>query len=141
MNRTIRIAAIRLAGATTLALLAGAAVAQSQIVRVDALANCVNVFSTENAPNPLVLRNIEAGTYAVKVKSSTADFCDGGGCPHPDVALTIYANPYIDDTFVVSSKATKLTFTDPVNFLGFYFPDSNCGDNTGHSVIQLTKLD
>ena len=55
--------------------------------------------------------------------------------------LTLYANPYVDDSVVIVTKATKITFTDSANFLGFYFPDSNCGDNTGHTVVQLQKLD
>ena len=54
--------------------------------------------------------------------------------------LTLYANPYVDDSVVIVTKATKITFTDPANFLGFYFPDSNCGDSTGSSVIQFVKL-
>lgn len=62
-------------------------------------------------------------------------------CPHPNVALTLHAAPCVDDTFVISTKATKLPFTDSANVLGFCFPDSNCGDNIDPSVVQLTKLD
>lgn len=141
MNHALHTTAIRIVGAAALALIAGTAGAQTQTIRVEALANCVNVFTAEGAPAPLGLRDILPGTYAVKVKSSTADFCGDTSCPHPNVALTIYAAPYVSDTFIISPKATKLTFTDPANFLGFYFPDSKCDDNIGQSVVQLTKLD
>jgi hypothetical protein len=141
MNHALNTTAIRIAGAAALALATCTAFAQTQTIHVDALAQCVNVFSPESAPAPLVLRDILPGSYSIKVKSSTVDFCGGMSCPHPNVALTIYAVPYVADTFIIGTKATKLTFTDSANFLGFYFPDSNCGDNIGESVVQLTKLD
>ena len=141
MNHALHTTAIRIAGAAALALIAGTAGAQTHTIQVDALAHCVNVFSAESARAPLELRDILPGTYSVKVKSSTVDFCGAFSCPHPNVALTIHAAPYVADTFIISPKPRKLTFTDSANFLGFYFPDSNCGDNIGQSVVQLTKLD
>jgi len=123
-----------------LALAAGTASAQTQTVRVDGLANCINVVVAGLPVNPMVVQNIEPGTYQIKVKSSTVDFCGGTSCKHPNVVMTIYANPYIDDTFVISSKVTTVTFADSVNSMAFYLPDSNCGDNIGVTQVSLKKI-
>jgi hypothetical protein len=140
MNHALRTNTRRIAAALVLAGLAGAALAQTQTVRVDGLANCIDVFEANGPVNPVALDSIEPGTYSVKVKSSTVDFCGGTTCPHTNVALTIFADTYIDETFVISPKVTKVTFGSTFNLLRFYFPDSNCTDNIGHAVVQLTKM-
>jgi hypothetical protein len=140
MNPALRTTTIRLAAAAALALSAGAALAQTQSVRVDGLANCINVFDSGGSVSPAVLDSIAPGTYSIKVKSSTVDYCGGTTCPHTNVALTIYADTYVNETFIISTKATKVTFGSTFNLMRFYFPDSNCSDNIGNATVQLTKM-
>ena len=138
MQSAIHKTGTRFAATIALALLATAAVAQTTKVNVDALANCANLNG--GAAITSVYTGLVAGTYAVKVKSSSATYCANGGCAHPDVAITIDdgVNFHTDTVLIGSAKATTLTFGGPAHVWA-YFIDTQCEDNAGHSVLQFTQ--
>jgi len=138
MNTTLFKTSTRIAATIALACLAGAALAQTTKVNVDAVANCADLGGA-GAVAP-VYTDLVAGTYAIKVRSSTATYCANGGCAHPTVAITIDDGVnYHTDTFEISAtKATNVTFGGAAHVWA-YFIDTQCSDNAGKSVLQFTQ--
>lgn len=146
MNRSICKTTVRFTGAVALVVVAAIANAQTFDLVVDGKANCFDLTPGGNGGNVAAQLELPAGpgTYTVKVKSSTTAFCSEGRCLQPDVALNLWGGSvsYYEPFLVkpgVKGLAKPTLVVGNGGTVYAYVMDNPCGDNSGKTVLAITK--
>jgi hypothetical protein len=143
MNRFHCKSTVRLAGAAALFVASAVANAQAVDFVVDGLANCFDLSPGGSGGNAAAQYVLSAGTYTVKVKSSTTAFCSGGRCLQPAVALNLWGGNSYYEPFLLKPGVKGMTKqTLAVANGGTLYAqvmDGACGDNSGSTTLSITK--
>ncbi len=141
MNPTLFKATVRLSGAAALAMVATFASAQTSTLTVHGQANCFDLTPGANGGNVAAQMELQAGSYTVKVKSTDIAFCSGGRCLQPAVALNLWGGNSYYEPLLVKPGSKKGFVLLNGGTLYAHVMDNPCGDNSGTTVLAITKTE